>query len=87
MIGTQIKIREEQTTAQYRPPVGRMVDADGLVGAMEIAQRLAVSRPEVVHTWRRRHKDFPSPLAQLSMGLVWYWPDVERWARQTGRLR
>lgn len=56
-----------------------------LVGAHEIADRLGVARPQVVHAWRRRHDDFPAPLAELRMGLVWWWPAIERWARLTGR--
>ena len=58
---------------------------DQLVGAAEIADRLGVQRPQVVHSWRARHNDFPAPVAQLRTALVWYWPDVERWARATGR--
>jgi len=57
-----------------------------LVGAAEIAERLGLKRPHLVHDWRRRHEDFPIPVAELSMGLVWAWPDVEAWARRTGRL-
>ncbi len=57
-----------------------------LVGAMEIARRLGASRPQTVYAWRRRHPDFPRPVAELSIGLVWAWTDVEEWARQTGRL-
>ena len=56
-----------------------------LVGATEIAQRLGVSAPQVIYSWRRRHDDFPAPVAELSIGLVWAWPDVEAWARRTGR--
>jgi hypothetical protein len=59
---------------------------DQLVGTAEIAQRLGVRRPQVVHDWRRRYEDFPAPVARLSQVWVWYWPDVERWARKTGRL-
>lgn len=58
---------------------------DHLVGAAEIAERLGVQRPTVVHDWRRRHPDFPEPVARLKAGLVWAWPDVEKWARATGR--
>jgi hypothetical protein len=65
--------------------VGRKVDADQLVGAAEIADRLGVARPQVVHLWRTRYPDFPEPVAQLRQALVWYWPDIERWARRTGR--
>lgn len=57
-----------------------------LVGATEIAERLGVGKGSVVHDWRARHPEFPEPVAQLRMGLVWAWPDVERWARRTGRL-
>lgn len=65
--------------------MGRRVDIDGLVGAAEIAARLGVRRPQVVHDWRRRHSEFPKPVAELHAALVWYWPDVERWARRSGR--
>lgn len=60
---------------------------DQLVGAKEIAERIGVARPQVIYEWRRRHDDFPSPVAELSVGLIWAWPDVEAWARATGRLR
>lgn len=57
-----------------------------LVGTAEIAERLGVTHPESIHNWRRRYDDFPEPVASLRIGLVWNWPDVERWARATGRL-
>ena len=59
---------------------------DQLVGAQEIAEALGVARPQVVHEWRKRHPDFPQPIASLTMGLLWNWPEVEAWARKTGRL-
>jgi len=60
---------------------------DQLVGAREIAERLGSKRTVYVHDLRRRHPDFPTPVAELSAGLVWAWPDVEAWARKTGRLK
>lgn len=57
-----------------------------LVGTAEIAERLRVGAPEVVHSWRRRYDDFPPPVARLRIGFVWAWPDVEAWAKATGRL-
>ena len=66
--------------------MGRKVDVDELVGTAEIAERLRVKRAEVVHDWRRRHADFPAPVARLRIGYVWHWPDVEAWAKKTGRL-
>jgi predicted DNA-binding transcriptional regulator AlpA len=66
--------------------VGRKVDVDDLVGAAEIAARLGVKRPQVVHEWRKRHPEFPEPVVTLSNGLIWDWRDVERWAQDTSRL-
>lgn len=65
---------------------GRKVDVNDLVGAAEIADRLGLSHAQTVHTLRRRHTDFPEPVAKLRTALVWSWPDVESWARATGRL-
>ncbi|MBV8960958.1 MAG: DNA-binding protein [Actinobacteria bacterium] len=57
-----------------------------LVGAAEIAERLGVKRPQVVHDWHHRHAAFPRPVATLRQAMVWDWRDVEAWARKTGRL-
>jgi hypothetical protein len=71
------------------------VDVDELVGSAEIAQRLHARNAELVHDWRRRggivpgtdrRVAFPDPVARLKIGFVWHWPDVEKWARATGRL-
>jgi predicted DNA-binding transcriptional regulator AlpA len=61
------------------------IDPSQIVGSAEIAKRLGVRR-ETVLLWRRRHEDFPKPIAELEQALVWSWPDVEDWARATGRL-
>jgi hypothetical protein len=65
--------------------MGRKVDLDNLVDASTIAARLGVGRPQVVHDWRRRHPDFPQPVLRLANVHIWLWPEVERWARTTGR--
>jgi hypothetical protein len=67
--------------------MGRKVDVDELVGAAEIADRFAWSHTANVHTMRRRHADFPKPLAVLSgPTYLWDWPSVEKWGKATGRL-
>ena len=66
--------------------VSREVDLDDLVDASEIAKRLSVARPQVVHDWRRRHADFPKPVKRLANVHIWLWSEVEPWARRTGRL-
>lgn len=66
--------------------MGKRIDVDNLVGAAEIAERCGVKRPQVVHDWRRRYPDFPESVAHLTQTLVWNWPEVERWAKATGRI-
>lgn len=68
--------------------MGRKIDADDLVGAAEIAERLGLAQPQTVHLWRRRYReDFPAPVAHLRQAMIWSWPDVEAWARKTDRLK
>lgn len=55
-----------------------------LVGAAEIADLLGVTRQRVHQLTAQA--DFPAPLAKLRAGAVWQLDDVERWARETGRL-
>jgi chromosome partitioning protein len=64
----------------YVQAVRRNVEAKELVGATEIAALLGVSRGQVIHNWRARFGDFPEPVRELAMGLIWYWPDVAAWA-------
>lgn len=35
---------------------------------------------------RSTRGDFLEPALWFKQALVWYWPDVERWAKRTGRL-
>lgn len=58
---------------------------DQLVGTAEIAQRLNIAHPETIHSWRHRYDDFPEPVAKLSIGMVWNWPDVRAWAKKHGK--
>ncbi len=64
----------------------RKVYVDELVGAAEVAERLGLAYVQTVHTWRSRYADFPVPVATLKRAMIWSWPDVEAWARSTGRL-
>jgi hypothetical protein len=58
-----------------------------LVGAVEIAERLGVAGPKRVHDWRYRNTDFPAPVTKVGAVYVWRWPEVEAWAKRTGRLK
>lgn len=57
-----------------------------LVGAHEIAERLGLSHAQSVHTIRKRHVDFPVPVATLKTALIWDWREVRIWAQSTGRI-
>lgn len=35
---------------------------------------------------RRRHEAFRPPVAEINQAMIWNWPDVEAWAKATGRL-
>jgi hypothetical protein len=66
--------------------MGRRIDVDELVGTTDIADRLGLSSAQVVREWRRRHADFPAPVAKVGATLVWAWPEIAAWAKATGRL-
>lgn len=54
-----------------------------LVGSAEIGHFLNVSRQRV--TQLQREPGFPEPLADLAMGKVYDFNDIEQWAIETGR--
>ena len=70
--------------------MGRRVDVEHLVGAGEIVRRLGLKRVQELHYFRRSDPSFPEAVfrvAEAGGGAhVWYWPDIERWARRKGRL-
>jgi predicted DNA-binding transcriptional regulator AlpA len=63
--------------------VGRKVDVDLLVSAVQMAERLGCARPTIYY-WMRTDATFPAPV-WTSAGLgatgvhLWYWPDVVAW--------
>lgn len=61
---------------------GHIRDCDP-VGLAEIAARLGV-KPQTARVWRTR-KLLPDPRWTVSGQPSWNWPDIEAWARETGR--
>lgn len=55
-----------------------------VVGTVEIAERLKVSR-SAVDQWRQRRVGFPDPKWTVGGRPAWDWADVQRWAVDTGR--
>jgi hypothetical protein len=54
-----------------------------VVGAVEIAEMLGVSRQRVNQFAMR--DDFPKPWRKLATGRIWDLRAIERWAESTGR--
>lgn len=57
---------------------------DHLMGTSEVAALLGVSRQRVQQL--SKTEQFPEPVARLAAGPIWEREDVERWARETGRI-
>lgn len=72
---------EERPRLSESPaPYGAEASATDLVSVAEVAARSGRS-VHTIQSWRRRHRDFPAPVASLATGPVWTWPIVERWIR------
>jgi len=67
--------------------MSRLVKVQNIVGAQEIRMRLGLAHSTMVHTWHRRHKDFPQPIVVLKAGKFWDWEEVKEWAKKTKRLK
>lgn len=61
-----------------------MADACDPVGAVEVAERLGVSRG-TVDKWRLRDVGFPDPDYTVGGRPAWDWATVKAWAEETGR--
>lgn len=48
-----------------------IVDTDNIVSANEIAERLGLSFPNVVHAWQQRHESFPQPVMVFKSCKLW----------------
>lgn len=83
------RLRQGRRLSEAAAPYGTdSTEEAELVSVSEIAGR--ARRPiSTVQSWRRRHRDFPQPVASLAAGPVWRWPNVERWisGRSTPRRR
>lgn len=57
-----------------------------LVGMADIAVRLGV-KTATVSQWRNRNTGFPMPMMFVSKSPIWNYPDVQKWAEETGRTK
>ena len=61
-----------------------LVELSELITGGELARRLAISRQRM-HQLRESDPAFPPALGKVGHAFVWRWPDVQAWARRTGR--
>jgi uncharacterized protein len=79
--------RLSEVPAPYGPAEAPADDRGGdLVSVSEIAARAGRSI-NTIQSWRRRHADFPAPLAQLGAGPIWNWARVQDWISARDRIR
>ena len=59
-----------------------------LVDSQVVAEILGLKHRNSVTTYLRRYSDMPRPVVELGEGRVRLWlrPDIEAWARATGRM-
>ena len=68
--------------------VGRLVDADDLVSAAQVAQRVGTSTALVL-TWLKRYPEMPRPVAFVvarGQTPVWAWSELRDWLVAVGVL-
>ncbi len=75
--------RPPHRLSEVKAPYGSSAGAVDLVSVAEIAARSGRS-PNTVQSWRRRHRDFPRPVAELAAAPVWAWLDVAGWIYARG---
>ena len=63
------------------------MDLDDLIDATDVAELIGLTNPGGLPTYRARYDEFPDPVWKSRGGRcqLWLRPDVETWARETGR--
>ena len=66
----------------------KKVDLSDLIDAKAVAELLGLAQRTSVSVYQRRYLDMPRPVIDMGRGRckLWLRPEVETWARQTGRL-
>jgi predicted DNA-binding transcriptional regulator AlpA len=64
------------------------VRTEDLIDARAIADLVGLSQRNTVSAYQRRYPDMPRPVVDLGPGRsrLWLRPEIEAWARRTGRL-
>jgi predicted DNA-binding transcriptional regulator AlpA len=75
----------DATLARYAARLMMSTTNDHLMGIREIASLLGVS-PQRADALSNKD-GFPTPTATLASGRIWLRVDVEKWAREKGRIK
>ena len=64
------------------------VNSEDLIDSLGVAEILGLAHRESVTTYLNRYPDMPRPVVELGKGRVRLWlrPEIEGWAKRTGRL-
>ncbi len=68
--------------------MGRWVDADELVSAAQVAERIDTATANVL-TWLKRYPDMPQPVARVGrrrQSPLWVWSELAPWLVEVGVL-
>jgi len=67
--------------------VAPRINSEDLIDSELVAEILGLAHRNSVTTYLRRYPDMPRPVVELGKGRVRLWlrPQIEAWARQTGR--
>jgi glutathione-regulated potassium-efflux system ancillary protein KefG len=65
------------------------INSEDLIDSQVVAEILGLKHRNSVTTYLRRYDEMPRPVVELGEGRVRLWlrPEIERWARDTGRKR
>jgi predicted DNA-binding transcriptional regulator AlpA len=65
------------------------INSEDLIDSQVVAEILGLTHRNTVTSYLRRYPDMPRPVVELGTGRVRLWlrPEIEAWARQTGRPR
>jgi predicted DNA-binding transcriptional regulator AlpA len=61
--------------------VARLIDPADLIGIEEVAPIIGLTNPRGVSVYRRRHADFPEPVVDRNLCVLWLRADIEAWAK------
>jgi hypothetical protein len=77
-------LREISSTTAEQPSAPPLIELD-LVGAAEAAELLSIGRAALCER-RRRHRNFPAPVADLRCGPVWFRWQIQAYQAEEARL-